>query len=310
MSIGTAEQGESAQYLARLGILTTVCLWALQFPLVHQLAERWDPYSITALRYPCAALVLFSVQALLFRNAVPSFQLAFHRKALLGASMALFGVLFTVGLAVGNPVTTAILSAAGPVTASLVTWLVRGDVPSRGVVLALFLVVPGALLATVELSGQTPRDSQDVLGAVLVFLAGVSWSWYSLKAQEWLRGLPQIALTARSVLWCTPFAVLAFLVAHLVGVTYWDYKSAPQLDAQLFLTVTIGPLVIGVMLWNFSVSRIGLSVTALHLNLIPIVTMLIAYAQGSVPDKRQIAGMLLVIAGVTIGQLWRRSSRS
>ena len=49
--MSTVEETASGQYLARLGILTTVCLWALQFPLLHELAENWDPYSITALRY-------------------------------------------------------------------------------------------------------------------------------------------------------------------------------------------------------------------------------------------------------------------
>lgn len=307
--MSTVEETASGQYLARLGILTTVCLWALQFPLVHRLAENWDPYSITALRYPLAAVILFAAQAMFFRGPLPPTPLAFHRKALLGASMALFGVLFTVGLAIGDPVSTAILSAVAPVTASLVAWLVRGDMPSRGVIVALFLVVPGALLATVDFAGETPRDAQDALGAFLVFLAGVSWSWYSLKAQDWLAGLPQVALTARSVLWCCPFVVLTFLVAHGLGVTYWDYQTAPVQDLQIFLIVTLGPMVVGVMFWNLSVSRLGLTVTALHLNLIPVIAMLIAYTQGSVPDLRQVVGMALVIAGVTIGQLSGRVRR-
>lgn len=307
--MSTVEETANGQYLARLGILTTVCLWALQFPLLHELAENWDPYSITAVRYPFAVVVLFAAQAVLLRSPSPPTPVAFHRKALLGASMAMFGVLFTVGLAIGDPVSSAIISAAGPITAAFVAWLVRGDIPSRGVVIALFLVVPGALLATLDLAGDSPRSTQDVLGALLVFFAGVSWSWYSLKAQDWLRGLPQLTLTARSVLWCCPFAILTFLVAHALGVTHWDYQSAPERDAQLFLIVTLGPLVIGVMLWNFSVSRLGLTVTALHLNLVPVVAMLIAYTQGFVPEARQVAGMALVIAGVTFGQLSGRVRR-
>lgn len=307
--MSTVEETANGQYLARLGILTTVCLWALQFPLLHELAENWDPYSITAVRYPFAVVVLFAAQAVLLRSPSPPTPVAFHRKALLGASMAMFGVLFTVGLAIGDPVSSAIISAAGPITAAFVAWLVRGDIPSRGVVIALFLVVPGALLATLDLAGDSPRSTQYVLGALLVFFAGVSWSWYSLKAQDWLRGLPQLTLTARSVLWCCPFAILTFLVAHALGVTHWDYQSAPERDAQLFLIVTLGPLVIGVMLWNFSVSRLGLTVTALHLNLVPVVAMLIAYTQGFVPEARQVAGMALVIAGVTFGQLSGRTRR-
>ena len=118
-----------------------------------------------------------------------------------------------------------------------------------------------------------------------------------------------MALTARSVLWCSPFAVLAFLVAHAVGLTHHDYTTDLQRDVEIFLVVTLGPLVIGVMLWNLSVARLGLSVTALHLNLIPVVVMLFAYAQGSVPELRQVFGMALVIAGVTIGQLSGRAMR-
>ena len=282
---------------ARLGILLTVVLWSFQFPLLYELAPRWDAYSMMLIRYGGAAVVFLALGRLWPHGrrsgAVPSVM----QRALLGGSFAAFATLFTLGLTIAHPVTSAAVAALAPIVASLVAWVVAGERPRPRVFLALALVVPGATLTAVDLSDFQVRPA-DVLGVCLIVGAQVSWVWYSLMWQRWLRGWSQLAITGGSVSWCLPFLVLAYCVATVAGVTHVDIRSAPVFDAAAFAMVTFGSVVLGVMLWNHSVARLGLAVTAVHLNLIPVVAMVVAYGLGVVPRPGQILGTALVIAGV------------
>jgi drug/metabolite transporter (DMT)-like permease len=57
---------------------------------------------------------------------------------------------------------------------------------------------------------------------------------------------------------------------------------------------------VGGILWNFGVSRIGIVRASLYLNLIPISGLLCAAAFGNYPSLRQLAGCLLVLLGVGV----------
>ena len=65
--------------------------------------------------------------------------------------------------------------------------------------------------------------------------------------------------------------------------------------------VTVG----AVFLWNFGVSRLGVVVASLFLNLVPVSAVLIAAAMGTAPTLTQLVGGLLVLAGVLQAQLRR-----
>jgi drug/metabolite transporter (DMT)-like permease len=294
---GDGPARESGDLGARLGILLTVVLWSSQYPLIYEMSQRWDAYSMMLIRY-CGAAALFLALGRLWprarrTGAAPTIA----QRVLLGGSFAAFAILFTLGLTITHPVTSAAVAAVSPITASLLAWAVAGERPRPRVFLALVLVVPGAALAAVDLSGFQARPA-DLLGACLILGAQASWAWYSLMWQRWLRGWSQVAIAGRSVSWCLPFVALAYGLASVAGATYADYHSAPVFDAAAFALLTFGAVVLGVLLWNHGVARLGLAVTAVHLNLVPVVAMVISYGLGVVPRPGQILGTLLVIAGV------------
>ncbi|MEM1331810.1 MAG: hypothetical protein AAGG07_14810, partial [Planctomycetota bacterium] len=74
------------------------------------------------------------------------------------------------------------------------------------------------------------------------------------------------------------------------------------------ISAALGPLVLGLMLWNLSVARLGLPVCALFLNLVPVIGTLIAWGFGTVPTLTQIAGVALVIVGMGSAQYRRRET--
>lgn len=291
---------------ARVGIILTVLIWGSQFPLVHDLAVRWDIYSMNLIRYPAGAVVLLLLARLIGPAPTWPTWVPWPRQALLGAAVAAFAIFFTLALALGDPVTNAVVAALAPVTSSLVAWLVDRSRPSTAVLTGLVLVVPGAALASVDLSdGAGQGGGTNLLAVALMLGAQLCWAWYSLMAQRWLKGLSQIAITGCSFAWSVPYHLLAFAIASLAGVTFADWMVQPLTDAIGFLLLIFGALVAGVALWNLSVARLGLAVTALHINLIPVTAIAISYAFGITPRLEQLIGAVLVIAGIVVAQTGR-----
>lgn len=279
----------------RAAILGTVLLWGAQIPALHALGARWDPFTLNFIRYLLAATAF----AVILR-AVPARaagQLRPGRGLMLGALMAGFGILFTTGAVIGDPVATATVAALMPLTASLVNWAVIGTPPAGRTVAALAFVIPGAALATPSGGGTV---SHPVLGILLMVFAQATWALYSLYAQAWTPGWSQIARTAVSVRASLPFHAAAFAAVVALGPVRAAPAEAMALDATLILAVTLGPLVLGVVLWNASVARLGLPVAALHLNLIPVVGIALAALLGAWPSLAQLAGAAMVVAAMVV----------
>jgi drug/metabolite transporter (DMT)-like permease len=73
---------------------------------------------------------------------------------------------------------------------------------------------------------------------------------------------------------------------------------------ELLIFLYMGAFVagIGVMMWNFGVQRLGIVIASIYLNLIPVVAVSITVALGTRPRVEQLAGGVLVLAGVGLGQ--------
>lgn len=295
--------GGASDHGARAGLLVAMLLWGAQYPLTHDLAARWDVYTMQLVRYAPGTLLLLYVAArrgmgLRALNALTSTL----RWLSLGGLMAGFGLLFTLGLAIGDPASNAVAAAAAPLTAVIVAWAVEGRRPDRGFFIALGFVVPGAILASLG-PGARAEGAHVAPGVALILLAQACWALYSIRSQDWLRGAPQIAVTAGSFLWSCPYFIAMALAAAHRGALHADWAAAPLRDAGIFALLTVGSLVLGVLLWNAGVRRLGLVYCALHLNLVPIVALGVGYALGYEPGAAQIAGAVLVIAGVASVQL-------
>ncbi|MEO0818798.1 MAG: DMT family transporter [Pseudomonadota bacterium] len=290
-------------------VMVTVTLWSFQIPALHHLGMRWDPATLNVLRYIIAAAAFLAIAAMARRSPAGPTQppLGPLRGLGLGALFAGFGLLFTVATTIGDPIMVVTAAALMPLTASLVNWVVLGTPPSMPLVAALFLVVPGAALTTPAgpaLEGDAA--GWPVAGLLLILLAQAVWSLYSLSVQRWLEGHSNLARTRLSVLWSIPYHALVFVLAAGLGLLRADAEVAPMTDGILIVAITLGPLVLGVMLWNLSVTRIGLPVSALFLNLVPVLGVGVATLFGSTPDGWQLLGVALVILGMGAAQYRRR----
>ncbi|MEM6678094.1 MAG: DMT family transporter [Pseudomonadota bacterium] len=292
-------------------LVVTVTMWAFQAPALHALGERWDPATLNLARYLLAmmafsVIVTFAPSGRAEREAGSAIAaLPWTHGLLIGVLFGGFGLLFATGSVVGNPVVSATTAAVMPITASLVNWIVTGQRPERTLLMALVLVVPGAVLAMPRADGV--GGDLPVLGLVLVLLAQVCWSLYSLTLPRLMPEASTIRRTRVSIHWALLSHLVVFLLVWIIGAGRADL-SFPVFDGSVTLAAALGPMVLGLALWNLSVARLGLPVCALFLNLVPVVGTLIAWAFGTVPSLLQILGVTLVILGMGFAQYRRKSA--
>jgi drug/metabolite transporter (DMT)-like permease len=279
--------------------------WGSQVPITYALLARWDPLTLSVLRYALAVPVILLVLWLREGWRAPPRALWQPLALLGGIGMAGPNILYTMGLAHADPVTAIVIQSASPVTATLIAWLVFRVRPERGLGLALGLAVAGGVLARLWGSAGIVRSGAQG-GELLLVMSSACWAWYSLGCQRWLPGQSQLWITAGTVAPATASVGFVYLIARASGIAQAP-DPVPALDALALAWMAISSTCMGVLFWNAGVSRLGLPVSALYLNLIPVVAILVAAASGVVPRWPQIAGGLLVLAGVAQAQLRRRA---
>lgn len=96
----------------------------------------------------------------------------------------------------------------------------------------------------------------------------------------------------------TPFLLALFLVLWAAGLTRLP-ESVPPLQLNLVLVwLILTSTCLGLILWHRGVKRLGVATAALYFNVSPLVATAISAALGFVPTVWQLAGGVLVLAGV------------
>jgi drug/metabolite transporter (DMT)-like permease len=296
---------EPARWPGTLGLIVTVLIWGSTVPAISFLSLRWDPYFLAMIRYVAALPVFWLLLRMLERPGAPYAAIAWRRLMTLGAAMAAFATLYTLGIAYSHPATAVVFGASMPIVASLVARVVQGAAPSKGMYVGLVFVVPGAMLSMIDESNwNAPLRLRG--GEPLIILAMLCWAWYSLMAQRWMSGASQLQITARTSGAASLVLLVVYGLAAAGGQTYGAWRTATVLDLSLIALLSYGVIVIAVVLWNNGVARLGLPLASMYLNLIPAVTLTILMAVGIQPSLGQVSGAFLVVAGILIAQLLNR----
>ena len=283
-----------------------MALWGSVIPLLSHLLERWDPYLLTVLRNLLAVPVVWLLLWMLERRQTLPVSVGWPRLLMLGTALMAHGYLYTLGIAWSNVITAAVISACSPLTAGLVGWLVFRTPPSRPERLAVVLAIVGGLVAVIDwTSGPVPRLALRG-GELLILAASVSWAWYSMASQRWLAGVSQLRITGLTLAASAALMSMGYVLLLTAGVATGP-PAVLAADAGLIAFAVLGPVVGGLFLWNYGVSRLGVLVASMYTNFIPVVAIGIGIAMGTDARPGQLVGGLLVIAGVVQAQLRRRN---
>jgi drug/metabolite transporter (DMT)-like permease len=287
-------------------LLLLAMLWGTMVPTISHLLKTWDPLFLAALRYLGGGPALLPVLWLMGRGAkqVVAPAVPFWRIALLGAiGIGGYAGLFTLGVAHANPVTAAILTAAGPAVATVTDRLIFGRPVNPHMLPGLILAICGCVVATVDFHrAGNPFDLRG--GEILILAAVACWSWYSSGAQRWLQGWSQLKISCVTMtVGGVALTILYLIMAAVGGIPFPPPAPPSGEDLGILLWLVLVLVSIGVVMWNFGVNRNGVVTASLYLNLTPIIAILILSLGGTTPNLLQVIGGAMVILGILWAEL-------
>lgn len=290
--------------VANLGLVTMIFFWGSFFPVMEQILKGWDPLSATAGRHLTAAAALTAVALAAERRLPFRRDLPWMKLFLLGSvGFVLSSICMSLSVLWSSGVAAAIVSATNPISAAITARLLFGMSLGRGILLGAALAVAGSGIAILGAGTAFGEFDGFKGGELLVIVANVAWTWFSLAAQRWLRGASQLDI---SLLTTVPGALCMTLVtvaAGGIGLVELRIDLAPEYLLPVLYTGTV-PIAIGNFLWHFGVSRIGIAVSSMYTNLIPVTAALVAFVWiGTQPTLYQLVGGAIIIAGVFYAQV-------
>ena len=295
-------------FAANLGLVLVVITWGSTPPILYELLQTWDPYLLSMVRFVMTSVVFFiwiwiAERRMLFAGVLPWREIFWVSTTLAG-----FTSLLTFAIHYSNPINIAVINAISPIVAAFVNKFLTGESPPRSVLLALPIVVIGGVFSGIDLDsfGNAEALFRFEPGDALMLLAVILWPTYSALLQRWFGDMSQLRRTALSFSGATVILLPCCLVLIWFGIESFPSVMPDVRGFGFLLWTSLGVSIFGTYMWNVGVKQIGIVVSSMFLNLIPLVAICVSMLFGIEPHMEQVAGAFLVILGVTGAQLGAR----
>jgi len=190
-----------------------------------------------------------------------------------------------------------VITSFMPIMTAFAAGYFLSEVIRREMILGSLLAIVGAIWLSV-ISGPVENAPNPMLGNFLEFLAMVCGTGYTIILRKLVNDFSPLFLTA-----VQSFAGAIFFLPF----TIWEYNtqginySMESILAVIYLgtIVTLG----GYGLYNYALSRTTASNASVFINLIPVITLVLAYfVLNEILDMYQVAACGLILYGIFITQ--------
>jgi len=287
--------------LANLGLTLMIFFWGAFFPILERLLLVWDVYSITLARQVLGTAVLYiAVVVERQRTPLPKVRSWWPILLLGGIGVTVGSLLTSLGVQYSSGLSAAIISTTNPVGSALTAAALYREPLGRGILFGTALSVIGGLISV--FAGQSVEGAHFQGGEIMIVLANVLWTWMSMAAQRWLRGYSQMQIT------CYTVAAGAFWLLLLLPVVAATKIVPIQMDFSPLSIAMVAfagafPIAIGNFFWHYGVSRIGIVVSSMYNNLLPVAAVAVTVLMGGIFTWWQLLGAGVILVGVFTAQI-------
>jgi len=277
-------------------MLATVVIWAVNFSLVKIGLRELSPKGFNGLRLLVTAALLLGLLALSRRKFRGLRRADLVRLALIGImGNAVYQGLFIGAISRTTASNTSFILSTSPVFVALLSAFLRIEKIPRAAWLGIFISLAGLYLVISRMNGGVAPGSASLQGDAMIFGGTVLWAAYTVFSKPFLERLTPLQFSAVTV---------AFGAAAYFPMTVSDVVRIPwaaismRAWASLLLSALFG-LVLGYLIWYYSVQRVGNARTAIYSNLTPVLTAVFAWwILGEKMHPVQIVGAAVIFAGV------------
>ena len=276
---------DAKTFLAALG---TIVLWASAFPGTRAALEHFAPHHLALGRYLVASLVFVAYIAVVRPVRPP-------RSAWLGIAglgtlgIAVYQVLFAIGLQSITAGTASVVIVTVPVFSALLAWLVRGESLSAAAWIGIGLCFMGAAIIIVSRRGGLALN----VGALLVLMAALSTSLYFVLQRRFTTEIGPLAFTAYSIIAGT-IPLLIVMPGFVDAV-----RQAPAASIGIVVYMGVLPSAAAYMLWFYALERAPAGPVTSFIFLQPVFVMLMAWVWlGEIPPLEAYLGGALTLMGL------------
>src|SRR3990170_4769867 len=277
-------------------------IWGGNFSVSKFAMNQIPPLSFSGLRFAFASALLLLIARRMGAMAQLPRRTFWGLVGLGIVGNTFYQTAFMTGLSITSATNSAMIVASLPVVVAMLgTWL---GVERASPIMWLGVVLGTAGVTLVVTSRGLHFHPGAVRGDLLVLLATLCWSFYTVGVRQVGRGVNPLQITAITTAAGTPGLVL--LGAPGLVREDWAWVTAQTWGALGY--AALFSLVFAYVLYNRAVQGIGSGRTAIYNCITPLVAMLIAWLTlGEVPTGWQFAGVVLVITGVLVSVASARS---
>jgi drug/metabolite transporter (DMT)-like permease len=280
-------------------LLGAVILWALNITVTKYMLEHgWLPLAYGTIRY-FAAISLFW---LFTYRRERSFRIAREDlKYVLLAALFIFGnqVCFVYAVKLTHASTVALLFGATPVFIGLISVALSLEALAGSFWIAALVTFAGVgLIAAGATGGLGSSLGGDLIAIALAF----TWAAYTVSIRPLMRRYSPYRISA--IVLAIGWVPLAALASRQVADQRFSFGWLVWLA---FAYAVVGPLFLTNILWFTAIDRVGPSRASLFNNLQPFFSVFFAVVLlGESLHTLEIAGGVLIFAGIAYERLWRR----
>ena len=269
---------------------TTVLVWAGSWIMMKLVVSYISPFQFVALRYLLGSLVLFVLLVALHKPlAMPPWKLTL----LTGLTQVSgFQLLVQVALVTGGVGKVSVLAYTMPFWVVVFAWALLSERPSRRHGVGIALAAAGLVCFLEPWGGMG-----DLTAVVLALGGGLSWGLGTVLSKRMFERHAPDLMT---------FAAWQMLLGGLllVPIALWVPHEPAQWVWQLWtgmLYIVLIATAAGWLLWLSVVRRVPASIAGLSSLGVPIVATLLAwFIFAEQPNRVEIAGMALIMAGLWV----------
>lgn len=290
----------SSRPMIWLMVVASTFFWGSNFNAGHAIADEVPALTAAAERFGIA-LIGFLLIRLVQGKPESRLQL---KDIFLMALLGIIGVFgfnyaFFTALHTTSALNAALIMALSPMVSLLFSaWLlpikIRGF-QYLGIVIAFLgvsLVITGGNFALLHIA----------IGDAWMMLACIVWSLYSVGSKKFAGHIPPLQFAR----WTVCLGAVALIGAALIVEEPLTTIPQLSLNAHLILIyMSVFGSVLAYIFWLRGIYALGPERATIAFNLVPVFTLLVNLALGSVPQTLQFVGMGLVLGGVFISSGWR-----